>query len=507
MATEFLDVIEQTIVQALEPGIKESLDETDDVWPRILQTAVGVRREPKGMGRDFIFQKVYRTGVGGGMFWGQVGGGTLLTTEAGTPTGARILDSPRTYPAHNESTTPEFVTVQGQLVKARGNIILDETVLLANELDASIGDVIALKITDAAGKFSDSLTKHFYALPTQGSGTDIDGVLAVVGTTHTDPDDSGNASVNGDSAVTINLSKGQLAQFRPGDQVELFDTVGTTRRHAASATLRAAGDSFLVVDVVDQGAGTLVCRLHGGSTFTSEVATGDLLILQRDPTAPQADIRNTSTDGKSRGPYGLNDWIKSSGTLFDENGETGIDLALYPTFKSITSTLTTILTETDLNTLFGRFWTFHGNTVKLDTIITTMGVLNGYVSGQDGQFTWERNNTTLKNKAGWTTFTYILNGREFDFLISRGLEAGVMVALQLGNNNVEMLLPPAAGEMFGSDSRFGPLIEFVNKPNIFKMYHSSSLSSEYREAPFRSYLNIMPIKPQSIRISGITEVI
>lgn len=508
MATELGAVIELTIRQEIEQGILESLPMEDPIWPDIQRSDVGVVRAPRGMGRDFLIQKVYRTGVGGAGHWGTIGGGTLLDTEAGTATGARVLDSPRSYPAHNEGTSSEFVTVQGQLIKFRGNIHMDESVMLANELSASIGDVVGLKIKDAARKFSSSLTHAFYALPTQGSGSDVDNVLGVVGTTHTDPDDSGNAAVIGDSAVTVNISAGQLANFYPGQNLELFDPTGLIRRHASAATLRVAGDSFLIVDSVDRVGDTMTLRLHGGGTFDTEIAASDLLIAQRDPTANEADITNDATgEAKTRLPYGLNDWIKASGTLFDENDENGLSLTNYPQFKSVTGAISGVLTEPDLNQFFGRFWHYYGGHVDLDTILMTMGVLNGYMTGIDGQFQWQRNNLTLKTRSGWSEFDYTLNGKLFSVRISRGLEAGALVALGLKNGNLKMFVPPKIGGV-SSDSRFSPLIDFVNPgSSIFKMYHSASLSTEYREAPFRAFLNVLPDDPQSIKLTGITESI
>lgn len=505
MATELGAVIEQTIRQELQPAILESLPMEDPIWTEILRESVGVARDAR-IGRDFLVQKVYRTGVGGAGHWGQLAGGDLLDTEAGTATGARILDAPRTYPAHNEGTSSEFLTVQISLIKYRGNIHLDESVLLAAELDASIGNVVAMKIKDAARKFASSLTTSFYALATQGSGSDIDNTLGVIGSTHTDPDDSGNAAVVGDSAVTVNLSAGQLANFYPGQMLEAFDTVGTARRHSSAATLRTSGDSFLVVDVVDRVGGTMILRLHGGGTFDTEFVTGDLLIPQRDATATFNDIRNTASgEAKARAPYGLNDWLKGSGTLFNEQGETGISLTNYPQFKSVTSALTGVLDEADLNKFLGRFWQHYGGHVDLDTIITTMGVINGFTTAQDGAFKWERNDKALASKVGWTTFDYTLNGRNFRVLLSRGLETGACVALSL-RDNVKMYVPPSQSQ-FQTDSRFSPLIEFVGGANgsIFKPYHHNSLTSEYQEAPFRAFLNIVPDDPQGVKLTGLTE--
>ena len=510
MASVVEDVITSVMAEKLGDVVFDSLPKQDPVWPEIAASHLGVTRGGAGLGRDFLIKKVYKTGVGGWGHWSAVinPSGDLLNTEAGTPAGARVPNTPRTYPAFNEGTIGEYLTVDSQLVKRFGNIFIDENTLLADSMDATIHNLVGDRIEDAGKDFALANTLSFYAEDGLGSGSDIDNVFATVGATHTDPDDSGAATVVGDSAITVNISQGEMNNFRPGQRLELFDTAGTTRRHAAGSTLRNDGTAWLRVDTVDPFGETAVLRLHGGGTFDTEVVTGDILIQERDPTASATDIRNTSAAGKSRQPYGLFSFIKSSGTLFGENGDTGISLTTAPQFKSLVDTsLSGVLTETDLNQFMGRFWHRLGGLVELDTFITTMGILNGFFTGIDGAARWERNNMTPQAKLGWSDWNYTLNGRSMRVMISRGLSSGNFLGLQLKNKNLEMFIPPESADTTQTDSRVSNLVRFINPGSIFKVAMVSSLSSDQREAPFNSHLQIFPRQPQSLRLGSFSESI
>lgn len=510
MASVVENVLNSVIREKIGDAVFDSLPKTDPVWPEIAASSLGVNRGGAGLGRDFLIKKVFKTGVGGWGHWSAVinPSGDLLDTEAGTPVGARVPGTPRTYPSYSEGTIGEYLTVDSQLVKRFGNIFIDENTLLADSMDASIHNLVGDRITDAGMDFGLAMTLAFYAEDGLGSGSNIDNHFATVGATHTDPDDSGNAAVVGDSAVTLNISRGEINNFRPGQRLELFDTAGTVRRHAASNTLRNDGTAWLRVDSVDPFGETVVLRLHGGGTFDTEIVTGDILIQERDPTATATDIRNTSAAGKSRQPYGLFSFIKNSGTLFGENGDTGISLATAPQFSSLVDTsLSGVLTETDLNQFMGRFWHRLAGLVELDTFITTMGVLNGFFTGIDGAARWERNNTTPQARLGWSDWNYTLNGRSMRVMISRGLTAGNLIGLQLKNKNLEMFIPPESADSTQTDGRVSNLVRFINPGNIFKVAMVSSLSSDQREAPFNSHLQLFPRQPQSLRLGSFAETI
>lgn len=510
MASVIETVLSAVIEERLGDVVFESLPKQDPVWPEILATSTGVTRGGAGLGRDFLIKKVYKTGTGGWGHWAAAinPSGDLLDTEAGTPAGSRALSTPRTYPAFNEGSIGEYLTVDSQLVKRFGNIFLDENTLLADSMDASIHNLVGDRIADAGVDFALANTLAFYAEDGLGTGSDIDNVFATVGATHTDPDDSGNAAVVGDSAITVNISQGEMNNFRPGARYELFSAAGTVRRHAAAATLRNDGTAWLHCDSVDPFGETAVLRLHGGGTFDTEVVTGDILIQQRDPTASPTDIRNTSAGGKSRQPYGLFSWVKSSGTIFGENGDTGINLTTAPQFKSLVDTsLTGVLTETELNQFMGRFWHRLGGLVELDTFITTIGILNGFFTGIDGAARWERNNTTPQAKLGWSDWNYTLNGRSMRVMLSRGLTAGNLIGLQLKNKNLKMFIPPESADSTQTDARVSKMVRFINPGNIFSVARNASLPTDLREAPFNSHLQYFPDQVQSLRLGVFTESI
>lgn len=490
MATVMEGAVQAVIESRIDTGIHEARLAEDPVWMDVIKTSLKVQKDPRGMGRDWLVTKVFGLGFGGAYRYMTATGGNELSTNL---THVAQLDTPRTYPDHTEHTHSNYLTLSAQLIKGMGNLFVDTTVLRANELNATIGDVVAFNIRGAASRISRADTAAFYST----NETNALNVLGVLGTSVTESADT----------LTFNLSSGRIRNFFPGQHIEIWDTGGDIRRHADDDTL-SAGTEMLIVDSVDPVGGTIIARLSlSTSTFDTTPVTGDLVIAMRDPSLNIATVGNEIDATSPLSPYGINDAIKGSGTLFNENGQTGISLTTYPQFKSVTGTLTSYLTDEDFNKYFGGFEDAYGGLADIDTIITTNGVLNGYMVGTDGQGFLERNNMTRKVRSGWSVFTFTLGGKEIELKVSPNVESGALFALALRNGNWKQYVPPSLPGA-GSDSRFDGAVEFVNKaygPSIFKPYHVSSATSEVAEAPFEDWKQWLPDSPQGIKLSSITE--
>ena len=520
MATALQNVIEQAIVQDIEPGIFDSLHKEDPVFADLMQSSFSVVEDSRGLGRNFVVQRVFEAGESGAGNWADALSGTLLADGDGTATGARVWGTPRAYPGHQEYAIGELLTRDFRLIRWNGNIFLDESVLLANELRATIADVVAREMRRTTRRFTRSMARSFYALNAAGTGS-VDNVLGVIGTLHVDPDDSDSDLVDTNTQIKFNLSAGRLRNFQVGDFIEIWNGAGTERLHGSDTSdeaLNLSYDSMLVVDSIDLLGGTIIARLHGGGDFSAEVSTGDLVIAMRD-TSLGDDTEPLNTTPPIA-PYGLNDWIKGSGTLFNERSTTGISLTTYPQFSSVTATISDTLTEQALNQFYARFWDAYSGRVELDTAITTIGVIIGYLAGLDGQYSIERQNMVARTKAGWKGFSYMegASGREIDVRISPNVESGAWFSLQIGGGNIKMYTPPPIPGT-KPDSRFGQFARFANLGSgLFKHYHGSGAitgsaqaglhgrTTELREAPWHAYVNIVPDEVNGMKLSSITEV-
>lgn len=501
MATVMAGAIQNVIEQRIEPGITDVRGEEDPIWMDVVKTSAKVMKDPLGMGRDWVHQKVYGLGFGGSGRWQNVMGGDEIATSLTHVAG---LDTPRTYPQHYEHTHSKFLIRTIRLVKYVGNIFIDSTLLRANELSATVGDVIGWNIRGAAQKLTRNETLAFYAV----NDTNVNNVLGVIGTV------SSNGGV-GDNDVVITFhdgtdpTAGRINNFYPGQMVEIWDTNGTTRRNfEEGSALSTVPQAICVVDAVDTVGEALTLRLLGSSqTFDSQVAATDVIMAMRDPNATDPDISGTTIDAFH--PFGLNDWIKTSGTLFNEGGQSGIALATYPQFKSIVGTISNYLLDEHINAYTAGYEQSYGRRSPIDTFITEAGVLTGHMLATDGQSVLERNGVERKVRMGWSVFEITLGGRSVEVKTSPSVEKGVLFGIALRNGNLKRLVPPRL-KGAGSDSRFPGDVEFPMKaygPSIFKPYHVNSATSEDAEAPLEYWTQYVPDQPLGLKLQSITRSI
>lgn len=501
MAT-LTDSIQLTIEEKIVPGIAESLWELDAVYPMIKRSSQNVVRN-KGIGRTWKVLKTWDSGVTGGAKFTSAQGGNVLSG----PNNFNVLDTPQTFQAYDEVTHKAQMQSEVQLIEQRGNFYLPHQFLRADQLNASIGSVVARNIKGLSMHLAQQEAATWY------STSATSGQLADIGDTSANVSDKTSPAAD-TSVMLFDLSgtnaSGRIHRFLPGMMVDIYDSTLATKRNDGF---------FLVVDNVDPLNDTLEIRRVDGNTFqTTTTLNGGVTYA----TAGGDDDVIVIKDSLNSAPKGIEAYIADGTTVTDFYN---IDVRNFSQFKSyLPSAISAALTETTLNRHVAKFFeSFPGK--RMDTMLTTMGVLIGFIdnidsghagsaSAQSGRFRYDRNGKPLDVEAGWEAFRYRFASRSMEIFTSTYCESGTLYAGRFRNGGLTRYVPPALPGA-KQDPRIGQEVEFVaplggsgGMNSIFKHAHSTAgATTDLVEAPFVRQWNIMPMQPNWMKLSSITEVI
>ena len=465
--------IDNVLKEELAPGIRESLPDLDQVFKFIMSTSVGVERD--GLGRTWQFIHTFETGLAGGYKIRSAAGPDVVSginnvTMFGTPQG---------FPSQAEVTAAAYLQKIIVLKEGVGSISVPHQYLRADQLTAAIGSVVRAELRGTAKKVAHTHAVDFY---TNDATNKVIGDVGTVGTTVTN---DGTTAVTIDFAATSGgyTNEVSIRRFFPGMLVDIYNSAATVLLNVGY---------MVVVDQVDYINSTIIIKSVDGVS-TIDLTDDDIIVFK---------------DSKAQGFSGLESWIKNSGSdVFN------INMATYPQFKSyIPSALSSALTEVLLNQHVARFNQSYGQTIMLDSWVTTPGVTVGYIAQLDGLHRFARNNERMDIQAGWGNFGYSYNGQDFKWLISSYCGTGLAYGIKLGENNIKRFVPPGIPGT-ASESGFDGSVEFIaplgGSSGIF--LHSripgSAAVGDNLEAPFVCLQEFCPDLMQSIKLSGITETI
>ncbi len=502
MAT-ITDSVANTLEEKIVPTIFESLWDLDPVYPMIRRSSMNVVRN-QGIGKTWKILKTWSTGVAGGAKFLSAQGGNVLSG----PTQFNMYDTPQSFQAVDEVTAPATMQTNVTLIEHRGNFYLPHQILRADRLNASIGSVVALNLKGVADLLAQQEAAIFY------SSSATTGELADIGDTSANV--ANKTSPAADTAVMVfdlsgTSASGRVHRFRPGMMVDLYDSTGTTKRNSGY---------FLVLDNVDPLDNKIEIRRVDGGTFQTSTTLGGGVDYA---TAGGDNDIIVIKDSVNQAPKGLESWIADGTTVTDFFG---IDVRNFGQFRSyVPSDLNSALTENLLNRHFAKFFeSFPGQ--KLDTMLTTMGVLIGFidnldsynqaVASQPGRFRYDRNGQALTVDAGWESFKYRFASRSVEIFTSTYCNSGTAYAGRIkGGGITRYVPPPIPGAKV--DSRFGTEVEFVaplggtgGMSGIFKHAHSTTgATTDFVEAPFVRQWNVMPGAQSKnwMKLNAITEVL
>jgi hypothetical protein len=497
------DAVANTLEARIVPTIFESLWDLDPVYPMIRRSSMGVVKN-RGIGKGWNILKTWSTGVAGGAKFMSVQGGNVLSG----PQNFVMYDTPQSFQAVDEVTAPATIQTTLTLIEHRGNFYLPHQILRADRLNASIGSVVALNLKGVADLLAQQEAAIFY------SSSASTGELAGIGDSSANV--SNKTSPTPDLTVMIfdlsgTSAKGRVHRFRPGMMVDLYDSTGTTKRNSGY---------FLVIDNVDPLDNKVHVRRVDGGTFQIDTTLGGG--VSYDGTGGDLDIF-VIKDSVNQAPKGLESWIADGSTV---TSFFGIDVRNFSQFRSyVPSDINAALTENTLNRHFAKFFeSFPGQ--KIDTMLTTMGVLIGFidnldtyntaVASQPGRFRYDRNGQAVTVEAGWEAFRYRFASRSVEIFTSTYSNPGTAYCGKIrGGGLTRYVPPPIPGAKV--DSRFGTEVEFVaplggtgGMQGIFKHAHGTTgATTDFVEAPFVRQWNVMPGQQSKnwMKLNAITEVL
>jgi len=320
--------------------------------------------------------------------------------------------------------------------------------------------------------------------------------------------------------ITIDEQYGRIANFAKGQRIDIVDNDGGVLMDGAltnGTEVKNYDDStnyvmLVVVDVDYLGKRIVVRPINTSSggipTFASGYAdttcgaAGDWIVA--------ANSTKSSTLSRPQYSWGLNNWIKGSGTILGGvAGTSGLDLDLYSMFKSQEKAINASLTDDIINGYIGGYLdAYPGET--LDTIITTQGVQQQWLkqpSLSNNRQNYERTGKALSFRGGWSQISYEFGGRVFEWIMSPMCLSKTLYGMKFGGDNVKRYGPPRIG---GSEGKMGPELEFLatlgGHSGVFMVSHSSTGRPQaLLEAPFWYYDLICPTDPRGLKFTGLTE--
>jgi hypothetical protein len=496
------DAVELTLEQKIVPTIFESLWELDPIYPMIQRSSMNVVRN-SNIGRGWKIQKVWVTGVAGGAKFTSAQGGNVVSG----PSNFNVYDTPSSFQGVDETSTPAFIQSNVTLIEHRGNFYLPHQLLRADRLNASIGSVVAQNLKGVGELLAQQEAALFY------SSSATTGELADIGDTSATA--ANKTAPAADTSVMVflldgtNNTSGRVHRFRPGMMVDLYSSDGVTKRNLGFTLVVDNVDplaSKIEVRRIDGGTFQVSTTLNGGVTYAGAGGDNDILVIK---------------DSVNQTPKGIESWIADGSTV---TSFFGIDVRNFGQYKSyIPSSIGSALTENILNKHFAKYFeAFPGK--KLDTAITTMGALIGFIDNIDsglqagsnassGRVRYDRNGQAFEIEAGWESFKYRFASRPIEIYTSTYCAFGTLYAGKMRNGGIVRYVPPTIPGA-KVDSRFGTEVEFVaplggsGMQGIFKHAHSSAgATTDFVEAPFVRQWNVMPANPNWMKMVGITEVL
>lgn len=502
MAT-ITDAVQLTLEQKIVPTIFESLWELDPIYPMIERSSMNVVRN-RGIGRGWQVLKTWVTGVAGGAKFGSAQGGNVVSG----PNQFNVYDTPQTFQSVDETSAPAFVQSSVTLIEHRGNFYLPHQMLRADRLSASIGSVVAQNLKGVGDLLAQQEASLFYSSSsTTGELADIGDSSATVANKTSPAADTSAMVFTLDGA---NSTSGRVHRFRPGMMVDLYNSAGTVKRNTGFTLVVDNVDPLLsqvTIRRIDGGTFQTSTTLGGGVTYAGAGGDNDILVIK---------------DSVNQTPKGIESWIADGSTV---TSFFGIDVRNFGQYKSyVPSSIGAALTENILNKHFAKYFeSFPGK--KIDTALTTMGVLIGFIDNIDsgnqagssaasGRYRYDRNGMALDVEAGWEAFKYRFASRPVEIFTSTYCAFGTLYAGKMRDGGITRYVPPPIPNA-KVDSRFGTEVEFVapiggtgGMQGIFKHAHSTAgATTDFVEAPFVRQWNVMPSNPNWLKMVGITEVL
>lgn len=483
MATTLVQGISKTIEERLSNGISEAMVALDPLWSRMRNSMESVSGS---IGRDYKVIHTFSEGVSGAFKWTTPYGGAVdNTTLAHTTIPTEIL----TYPGIEDTVLPGYFQKTITLTKGVGNMFIPENYLVAQQLDASIGDVVADLIRGTARLVAESEIAPWYS-------TGVKSQICSIGAI-----EAGTAGV--DTYITVAVKGGSVRNLQIGQHVDIYNSTGTTKRNTVPMVVDAA--RYLPAST-DSGYGQVTLKTKDSSIVPATVVATDILTLW---------------ESAGQGPTGPYSWLINTGTAF------GIDVDTYQQFQSLVVTNFGLPTETRISQMISRLVKAYGIDNVPNFHVTSQGVELAMLDTNFGLASFlKRDYGQLQelrmgfNAAGPRPIVFNGMAMEFhttpfmpsDSDFSGTTEGGMWWGFKTKDGNLKRYVPPRirgarSHEQFPMECQFLYGGNAHGPTGIWKPYHYNGRTSEWMEAPFNRYVEICPKVMTGMRLEGITELL
>lgn len=525
-----IDSVSNILREELPKVMHESLPQVAPFFKDIVATSVGVSRDTSNIGRDWKVTHLYSAGLAGLMQYTSPNGPAMITAgNLGVQThmlNFTSLSSP--FPVAAEAPHAGTLKRQIPLHMTTGNFSVPLTWMQTDALDAAQMKQVGMDIK-AVGDLRamvEATGFHSYVASSASYEVKVLGVIASFT----------EISTTNVMTVTLHEEYGTIHNFRVGMAIDIYNggegsAIGTftggTDTDGSDIRNYATGAAYVHVIIqnvdyinrnfdvvgVDSGDGAIEAydSTNGWEGASgNEVLEWDYIVLRSCGTQSETSTRPMPT-------WGLEDWIKSSGTILGGAASAqALDLDEYSQFKSSVASISGPLTEDVLNKYVGNYLDAYPG-MSLDTIITTNGVtqkhLQQYGLYNNRQF-FDRSGKSLKVKGGWAEVGYEFNGRVLRWIVDPLCLKGRLYALKLSGGNIKRYQPPSISSSkgmlgnanAGTDGEIQFLAPLGGHTGVFIIGRTSSGAVlDILEAPFFQYNLIAPIMPNGVKLTDLTE--
>ena len=410
-----------------------------------------------------------------------------------------------------------------------GNLAIPVQWLFLNSLPAMKVDQLVEDMVGCADKTVRQDAVSYSSYRATGESTHKVTVLGRISTVAKATDYLQSRSTNANFVkILIDEAYGTINNFMEGDEVDLVaDSTGTLQDGVATdgSDVRNYTSTGVYVQCliteVDRTAKTIT--LMGISRQTSSAAQAAIVTFTdgtgwQGTNGPAAGDwicpRGGSTFIAATRPWltnGVEDWMAGSGVIMGGSvGSECLDLDHSPgaMFKSIVRTsLGSQLTPEWMDAMLAQFGVAFPD-IRLNAAVTTIGVLLGFraerTQASQGNFDVSQR---IDVAGGWTYSKWVTPTGSVDFWTSPYCLEGRMYVQQIDAANLKLYGLPPIGE---TKPDFAPGIQFLGKivgwPSIrVPETASNGTPNMIVGAPFVRFALLCPIRPNGIKVAGITE--
>uniref|UniRef100_A0A6M3KQ22 Putative structural protein n=1 Tax=viral metagenome TaxID=1070528 RepID=A0A6M3KQ22_9ZZZZ len=520
MADQAVSLLDDLVREELPRMLVEIEPEIAPMMDKIIRTSFGVKSQ-EGLGKGYQVIHIYETGTAG-LFESGDPLGPAMTSISGNQ--AQLLaegsaaDGLAIFPSATEVPHSGEIKRVLTLHKVVGNYSIPAAWKQLDMLNAMQLKKVARDLKAVAKQKALYVATSLMSYSVTNSSNFTNQVLGRISAIE-ENQDGWTDYID----ITIDEEYGRIANFRPGQRLDLVaDSDGVLQCGAvAGSDIRNMeyGTSnyvhLIVVDVdylgkritlrpVDSVDGGLpnYGASQSGDVFATAAAENDWIVY--------AKTTRYTTASRPQHSWGFNDWMKAEGTILGgANEASGLDLDNYRLFKSQVKAVNGPLTDDVINGyIAGYLDAYPGET--LDTIITTQGVQQKWLQ-QPGLYNnrqnYERTGKALRFRGGWSEISYEFGGRVFDWIMSPMCLSKRLYAMKFGGDNIKRYGPPRIG---GVNATMGPELEFLatttGNPGVFMVsYSDGGAPQDLLEAPFWYYELICPVDPRGVLLTGLNE--